>query len=34
MKPFYDDVILPRLADAGLLPDESEVAPVWVFARP
>jgi hypothetical protein len=34
MTQFYDDVILPRLADAGLVPDKSDVAPVWVFARP
>jgi len=34
MRPFYDDVILPRLADAGLEPEESVVAPVWAFARP
>ena len=34
MKPFFDDVILPRLADAGLTPEEPLVAPVWVFARP
>ena len=34
MKPFYDEVILPRLADAGLTPEEPLVAPVWVFARP
>jgi hypothetical protein len=34
MKPFYDDVVLPGLADAGLVPDESHVAPVWSFARP
>ena len=34
MKPFFDEVILPRLADAGLTPEEPLVAPVWVFARP
>ena len=34
MKAFYDEVIRPRLADAGLTPEEPLVAPVWVFARP
>ena len=29
MRPFYDDVILPKLPDAGLVPEESHLAPVW-----
>jgi len=34
MRSFYDGVILPRLAEAGLKPQEPLIAPVWVFARP
>jgi hypothetical protein len=34
MRSFYDDVILPKLADAGLSPEEPTISPVWVFARP
>ena len=34
MRPFYDDVVLPRLAEAGLQHEESKISPVWVFARP
>jgi hypothetical protein len=34
MRPYYDDVVLPQLASAGLEPEESEVFPVWTFARP
>jgi hypothetical protein len=34
MQPFHHDVVLPRLAYAGLTPEESLVSPVWVFARP
>ena len=33
MRPFYD-VILSKLADLGLEPDEPKISPVWVFARP
>ena len=34
MRQFYDGVILPGLADAGLESEEPLIAPVWVFARP
>ncbi len=34
MRPFYEDVILPKLADAGLEPEEPLISPLWVFARP
>ena len=34
MRPFYDDVILPQLAEVGLAHEESKVSPVWAFARP
>lgn len=34
MRPFYDGVILPKLADAGLSFEEPTISPVWVFARP
>lgn len=34
MRPFYQDVILPKLADAGLESEEPVISPVWVFARP
>ncbi len=34
MRAFYDNVILPKLADAGLRPEKSSVSPVWSFARP
>jgi hypothetical protein len=34
MRPFYDDVVLPRLAEAGLQHEESKIFPVWVLARP
>ncbi|MDF2967351.1 MAG: hypothetical protein K0Q93_1129 [Nocardioidaceae bacterium] len=34
MRPFYADVILPKLADAGLEPQEPVISPVWVLARP
>ncbi len=34
MDAFYRDVIRPKLAAAGLEADETEVSPVWGFARP
>ncbi len=34
MQSFYDEVVLPKLAEAGLQPEESTVSPVWSFARP
>lgn len=34
MHPFYDDVVLPQLAEVGLEHEESRVSPVWAFARP
>jgi hypothetical protein len=34
MRAFYDGVVLPKLAEAGLEPAESVVSPVWSFARP
>ena len=34
MRPFYDDVVLPQLAEVGLAHEESKVSPVWAFARP
>ena len=34
MRPFYDDVVLPRLTDVGLAHEESRVPPVWACARP
>ena len=34
MRPFYDDVIHPSLADMGLESAPSKVSPVWTFARP
>ena len=34
MRPFYDDVVLPQLAEVGLDHEESVVSPVWAFARP
>ncbi len=34
MRAFYDDVVLPKLADAGLEAEEPKTSPVWVFARP
>jgi hypothetical protein len=34
LRPFYDDVVLPRLADADLDAEESTISPVWGFARP
>ena len=34
MRHFYDDVIIPLLAAAALAPEESNVSPVWTFARP
>jgi len=34
MQPFYDEVVLPNLAEAGLVPDAPVVSPVWSFARP
>ena len=34
MRPFYDGVVLPQLAEAGLSFEEPAISPVWVFARP
>ena len=34
MRSYYDEVILPKLAEAGLEPEASVVSPVWSFARP
>jgi hypothetical protein len=34
MRPFYDAVVLPALAEAGLEPEESSVSPAGAFARP
>ncbi len=34
MRSFYDEVVLPNLAAAGLKPAESVTSPVWSFARP
>lgn len=34
MRAFYDDVVLPKLADAGLDAEEPKTSPVWSFARP
>ena len=34
MRPFYDEVMLPRLVDAGLEPREPSVSTVWGFAAP
>jgi hypothetical protein len=34
MRALYDEVILPRLADAGLEAGAPTVSPVWTFARP
>ena len=34
MQSFYDEVVVPKLAEAGLVPDVPVVSPVWSFARP
>lgn len=34
MRPFYDDVMLPRLIEAGLEPREPSMSTVWGFAAP
>lgn len=34
MQAFYDEVLLPQLAAAGLAHEKSVVSPVWSFARP
>jgi hypothetical protein len=34
LRRFNDDVLLPRLRDAGFLLGEERVSPVWSFARP
>jgi hypothetical protein len=34
MHSFYDAVLLPLLATAGLVCEEPTVSPVWSFARP
>lgn len=34
MRAFYDEVVGPTLAEAGLVPDDPVVSPVWSFARP
>jgi hypothetical protein len=33
-QPYFDDVLLPLLAELGLKTQESSVRPVWSFARP
>lgn len=34
MRSFYDEVVLPALAEAGLERADPVVSPVWSFARP
>jgi len=34
MRSFHDEVLLPKLAEIGLEPEESVISPVWSFARP
>lgn len=34
MRSFYDEVVLPKLAEAGLEPRDPVISPVWSFARP
>lgn len=34
MRSFYDEVIRPNLAAAGLDAAESVISPLWAFARP
>jgi hypothetical protein len=34
MRPFYEDVIRPKLVDAGLCAEEPQIWPVWALARP
>lgn len=34
MRVFYEEVVLPQLAAAGLAHEKSVVSPVWSFARP
>lgn len=34
MAQFYEQVILPKLAEAGLAHEHSAVTPVWGLARP
>jgi hypothetical protein len=33
-QPYFDEVLLPLLAELGLKTHESSVRPVWSFARP
>ena len=34
MRPFLENMILPKLADAGLGFEEPVISPVWGIARP
>ncbi len=34
MQPFFDEVVLPHLAEAGLSHDPPRMAPVWSLGRP
>lgn len=34
MRSFYDEVVLPELAEIGLEPAAPVISPVWSFARP
>lgn len=34
MRAFYEEAVLPKLAESGLDPAAPVVAPVWSFARP
>lgn len=34
MRSFYDDVVVPKLADVGLAAEEPAISPIWTFARP
>ncbi|MBJ7593747.1 MAG: hypothetical protein JF886_02615 [Candidatus Dormibacteraeota bacterium] len=34
MRSFYDAVVLPRLAEAGLAAEDPSVSTMWGFARP
>lgn len=34
MRSFHEEVVLPKLAEAGLEPEEAVISPVWSFARP
>lgn len=34
MRSFYDAILLPKLAEAGLEPEEPVISAAWSFARP